>query len=133
MFFACAVAVFVLDQLTKLAVINNIPWEVGNPTYGRTYLLTSIAVIALLAMWFFRKYLGFDSKIGQIALGLFAGGVVGNLVDRSIYGHVIDFIDVHIPFVNYRWPAFNIADCGITVGVAIYILAAMAEEKTSSK
>ena len=33
MFFACAVAVFVLDQLTKLAVINNIPWEVGNPTY----------------------------------------------------------------------------------------------------
>lgn len=165
MFFACAVAVFVLDQLTKLAVINNIPWEAGNPTYhfygssqpipiiedflyivhitnegaawgilsGRTYLLTSIAVIALLAMWFFRKYLGFDSKIGQIALGLFAGGVVGNLVDRSIYGHVIDFIDVHIPFVNYRWPAFNIADCGITVGVAIYILAAMAEEKTSSK
>ena len=95
--------------------------------------MTSIAVIALLAMWFFRKYLGFDSKIGQIALGLFAGGVVGNLVDRSIYGHVIDFIDVHIPFVNYRWPAFNIADCGITVGVAIYILAAMAEEKTSSK
>ena len=84
-------------------------------------------------MWFFRKYLGFDSKTGQIALGLFAGGVVGNLVDRSIYGHVIDFIDVHIPFVNYRWPAFNIADCGITVGVAIYILAAMAEEKTSSK
>ena len=46
---------------------------------------------------------------------------------------LIDFIDVHIPFVNYRWPAFNIADCGITVGVAIYILAAMAEEKTSSK
>ena len=155
----------ILDQLTKLAVINNIPWESGNPTYhfygssqpiqvienflyivhitnegaawgilsGRTYLLTSIAIIALLAMWFFRKYLGFDSKIGQMALGLFAGGVIGNLVDRSLYGHVIDFIDVHIPFINYRWPAFNVADCGITIGVAIYILAAMAEDKIQSK
>ena len=49
-------------------------------------------------------------------------GVVGNLIDRISYGHVIDFIDVHLPIVNYRWPAFNVADCGITVGVAIYII-----------
>ena len=154
-FVLCAAGVILLDQITKLAVLENIPWEKGNPTYhfgagsgepiavidglfyivhitnegaawgmlsGRTYLLTSIALMALLALWLFRKHVGFNKKWGGIALGLFAGGVVGNLIDRLCYGHVVDFLDVHIPIVNYRWPAFNIADCGITIGVAIYII-----------
>ena len=99
---------------------------------GQTYLLTSIALIALAAVWIFRKQLGFDSKCGQLALGIFAGGVVGNLVDRICYGHVIDFIDVHLPIVNYRWPAFNFADCGITVGVFIYIIMVILEERGKS-
>jgi len=166
-FFATATLVIILDQLTKLAIVANIPWERGNPTYhfgaesspialidnflyivhitnegaawgilsGQTYLLTSIALIALAAVWIFRKQLGFDSKCGQLALGIFAGGVVGNLIDRICYGHVIDFIDVHLPIVNYRWPAFNFADCGITVGVFIYIIMVILEErgKSSSK
>ena len=154
----------IIDQLTKLAIVANIPWERGNPTYhfgaesspialidnflyivhitnegaawgilsGQTYLLTSIALIALAAVWIFRKQLGFDSKCGQLALGIFAGGVVGNLIDRICYGHVIDFIDVHLPIVNYRWPAFNFADCGITVGVFIYIIMVILEERGKS-
>ena len=158
-FFVAAIVVIVLDQLSKLAIIEKVPWEIGNPTYhfggenqpisiidnflyivhitnegaawgilsGQTYLLTSIALIALLALWMFRKYLGFNSAIGQIALGMFAGGVIGNLIDRSIYGHVVDFIDVHLPLINYRWPAFNIADCGISIGVIIYIFTTIRE------
>ena len=153
-FFVCLVLTFAVDQATKYAVVANIPWEVGKPTYhfagdsqpipiienflylvhitnegaawgilsGQTYLLASIAVLALAAVWLFRNSLGFSRLWGRIALGIFVGGVIGNLIDRISYGHVIDFIDVHLPIVNYRWPAFNVADCGITVGVAIYII-----------
>jgi len=95
---------------------------------GQTYLLTSIAVLALFALWLFRSYLGFNSRLGQAALGMFAGGVIGNLVDRICYGHVVDFLDIHLPLINYRWPAFNVADCGISVGVAIYILMIIFED-----
>ena len=170
-FFAAAAALLLLDRLTKLAVVMNIPWESGRPTYhfsgerdpipvidgflyivhitnegaawgmlsGRTWLLGSIAVVALFALWVFRNDLGFDSKTGQIALGIFAGGVAGNLLDRIFYGHVIDFIDVHLPLIDYRWPAFNIADCGICVGVAMYAIMAVLsdgakrEKKSSSR
>lgn len=154
-FFVSAILTVILDQLTKYAVVKNIAWSYGNPTYhfgsenqpipvidnflyivhitnegaawgilsGQTYLLTYIAILALLAVWLFRRSLGFAHLYGRIALGIFVGGVVGNLIDRICYGHVIDFIDVHLPIINYRWPAFNVADCGITVGVAIYIVA----------
>ncbi len=88
----------------------------------------SIAILALSAIWFFRRYLGFGSLTGQIALGMFSGGVVGNLADRILYGHVIDFIDVHLPFIDYRWPAFNIADCGIVMGVCVYIFMVLIED-----
>lgn len=92
---------------------------------GQTYLLASIALIALAAIWVFRNSLGFRHFWGRAALGMFAGGVVGNLADRIRFGHVVDFIDVHLPIINYRWPAFNVADCGICVGVGIYIIMAL--------
>lgn len=96
---------------------------------GKTYLLSSIAILALAAMWLFRSYLGFSTRLGQFTMGIFAGGVLGNLFDRIYYGHVIDFIDVHLPLINYRWPAFNVADCGICIGVFIYIISVLFEEK----
>ena len=150
------------DQLTKYAIVKNIPWSQGNPTYhfvgdsqpiaviekflyivhitnegaawgilsGQTYLLASIALLALAALWLFRKHLGFENLLGRVALGMFAGGVIGNLIDRICYGHVIDFIDVHIPYFDYRWPAFNVADCGISVGVALYVMAMLFDKDT---
>ncbi len=163
LFFVSLLLLLLLDQITKYAVVANIPWEAGNPTYhfsgenkpieiienflylvhitnegaawgilaGKTYLLTSIAILALVAMWLFRSYLGFSTKLGQLTMGIFAGGVLGNLCDRIYYGHVIDFIDVHLPLINYRWPAFNIADCGICIGVLIYIVSMLFEENQS--
>ena len=160
-FFVASILTVIFDQWSKYAIIKNIPWSQGNPTYhfggenqpisvidnflyivhitnegaawgilsGRTYLLTSIALVALLALWLFRKSLGFEHLWGRIALGVFAGGVVGNLIDRIRFGHVVDFIDVHLPIINYRWPAFNIADCGICIGVGIYIIAVLLGEQ----
>ena len=54
-----------------------------------------------------------------IALALVLGGAVGNLIDRLAYGYVIDFIDVY--YENWHWPAFNIADSAITLGVVLMI------------
>jgi signal peptidase II len=53
------------------------------------------------------------------ALSLILGGAVGNLIDRLLYGYVIDFLDVY--YQNWHWPAFNIADSAITVGVVLMI------------
>lgn len=69
----------------------------------------------------------------QLALGLFVGGIIGNLIDRIHLNAVIDFIDVHIPIIDYRWPAFNIADCGIAIGVSIYIIFSLLFEKKLMK
>lgn len=60
-----------------------------------------------------------------IASGLIMGGAIGNLYDRVFFGFVRDFIDVTIPLIGYRWPVFNVADSGITVGatlLAYYIM-----------
>jgi signal peptidase II len=67
----------------------------------------------------------------QVAFGLLVGGIIGNMIDRFAYGHVVDFLDFH--FGTYRYPSFNIADCGITVGVVLYILATFLDGRTSRK
>jgi signal peptidase II len=55
-----------------------------------------------------------------IALSLILGGAIGNLVDRLAYGYVIDFLDIY--YGNWHWPAFNIADSAITVGVVLMLI-----------
>ena len=60
-------------------------------------------------------------------IGLIGGGAVGNLIDRLRFGHVIDFLDFSIK--GHHWPAFNVADSAITVGVALFLLAGLLEIK----
>jgi signal peptidase II len=68
----------------------------------------------------------------QWVFGLVIGGILGNLWDRVTIGHVVDFIDVHLPF--YRWPAFNIADSAICIGVLFFVLNSFSTaEKPSAK
>jgi signal peptidase II len=84
-------------------------------------LLTGVAVAWML--YFFGRS-GARHPVLPIALGLVIGGSVSNLIDRVRLGHVTDFIDVRF------WPAFNLADSFITVGVAILLLALMSTERT---
>jgi signal peptidase II len=58
-------------------------------------------------------------RLIAIALGLIIGGAVGNLIDRILFGHVIDFLDVY--YGRHHWPAFNLADAAISIGVALMI------------
>lgn len=87
---------------------------------GMNGVLVAFSVVMLLVMLIFRKQFLSDTIAHRIALGLMTGGIVGNLLDRVRLGYVTDFLDFHIG--PHHWPAFNIADSGICVGVAIYLI-----------
>ena len=61
-----------------------------------------------------------QQKLLALSLALILGGALGNLYDRAVYGYVVDFIDWHVN--GYHWPAFNIADAGISCGAVLLIL-----------
>ena len=69
----------------------------------------------------------------DVSLALLLAGILGNLTDRLLYGHVIDFLlfDLHIPYAH-PWPAFNVADSCITVAVACFIIHSFWQEKTKA-
>ena len=68
-----------------------------------------------------------ETRLTAAALGLVIGGAVGNLIDRIVHQGVVDFLDFHV--FGYHWPAFNVADSAITVGVVIIILESLFERK----
>ncbi len=74
---------------------------------------TSIFALGLLGTIFYRLH--HDDVWGQLTVSSIFGGAIGNLVDRLRYGEVIDFLDFHVS--GYHWPAFNVADSAISVGV----------------
>ena len=76
--------------------------------------LVSLGII----IWLSR--LAEEKWLEALALALILGGAIGNLYDRVALGYVVDFIVLH--YEHYYWPAFNIADCGISIGAALLIL-----------
>ena len=139
-----ALLVFALDQLTKawisahlsfgtygephaIRIIRNVFYlvHVGNTGAawslfaGQSVFLASLAGATLIAIFIWRRALGLRDRASQIGFGLLCGGIAGNLTDRLIHGHVIDFLDVHIG--TYIYPTFNVADSGICIGVILYL------------
>ncbi|MCD6388248.1 MAG: signal peptidase II [Desulfobulbaceae bacterium] len=137
--------VVVLDQLTKWRVITTfmlyeshevLPgffnltylrntgaafgFLAGDHGMWRQVLFVGIAVVALIfmftAFFHFRK----QGMLFVYGLGLIGGGAVGNLLDRLRFGSVIDFFDFYIK--GHHWPAFNVADSAICVGVGMFLL-----------
>jgi signal peptidase II len=82
------------------------------------FIVLAFVVSAVLLVWLSR--LKREERWTAVALGLIIGGAVGNLIDRIWLGHVIDFIQLH--YADLFWPAFNVADSAITVGVATMLL-----------
>jgi signal peptidase II len=91
--------------------------------------LAGLAAVVLALLYRFRHALELRHPYNQWVFGLIVGGILGNFVDRVLYGHVVDFIDVHLPVIDYRWPAFNVADSGICIGVLLYAIAAFFPEQ----
>ena len=100
---------------------------------GRTYLLITVAAIALVVLFILFLFSGKQPRIIQIAMGFFAAGVSGNLYDRIFNdGFVRDFIRVH--YKSYEWPTFNVADSLLCVGVGLLIISTIFfTEKPSQK
>jgi signal peptidase II len=82
------------------------------------FLLLSLAVSIVLVVWISRLQTG--ERYLAVALALVLGGALGNFIDRAIFGHVIDFIQLY--YDRWYWPAFNIADSAITIGAALLII-----------
>ena len=142
-----ALSVFALDQATKLWIVLQVPFDpmhshgigsdievirgffyiihVGNTGAawsmfsGRSVTLALLAAGTLAAIYFWRHTLGLKHPLSQICFGLLCGGIFGNLIDRLVHKHVIDFIDLH--FGSYVYPTFNVADSAICVGVILYL------------
>jgi len=146
--FLPALVVIVLDQLTKAIVIGRMQLHqsisVVDGLFSFTYvrntgaafgifaghfaefrvpMLLAIALLALVVLLWFVRGVPADRRLVIAACGGVLGGAVGNMIDRAIYGEVIDFLDVYVG--SYHWPTFNVADCGITIGVIVLTLDAL--------
>jgi len=86
----------------------------------KTAVMIAVAGIALLAIAAYATQLGFHERIARVGLSLILGGAFGNLIDRAIAGHVVDFVDVYWGATHF-W-AFNVADAAITVGAILVLL-----------
>lgn len=94
------------------------------------FVVLALIVSGVLVGWLLR--LPVNERLNAAALSLIIGGAVGNLIDRALLGHVVDFIQVYLPAIPLvlfnPWPAFNIADSAITVGVALLLVATLRAE-----
>ncbi|NDV62814.1 signal peptidase II [Puniceicoccales bacterium CK1056] len=86
---------------------------------GFAWLLILLAILVLVLIALFRDHLELAMRAQQWCFGLISGGIIGNTIDRLFRGHVVDFLDFHLPF--YRWPTFNVADSAIVIGTFWYI------------
>ena len=86
------------------------------------FIVIPVIAIVLLVfnIYYYRQNNEALSRVYIIAFSLILGGAIGNLIDRIVYGYVIDFIQVH--YHQWFYPAFNVADSAITVGAVILVL-----------
>ena len=142
-----ALAVVVLDQLTKLYVVahfyvgesvpvieNIFHWTyILNPgaafgmLEGSRWLFVLIALAVMTGIWYMRREIAENGPWCTYGAALFGGGAVGNLIDRARQGLVIDFFDFRI------WPVFNVADIAICVGVGCIIWSILLKELQENK
>ncbi len=85
----------------------------------KPFVMIGIAAVALVAIAAYATQLGFHERMARAGLALILGGAFGNLIDRALFGHVVDFVDVYWRTTHF-W-AFNVADSAITIG-AILVL-----------
>ena len=85
------------------------------------FTLIALAASVVFAVWLAKT--SKDKQVLSIALALMLSGAVGNLIDRVLFGYVIDFIDFH--WAGYTFPAFNVADSSIFIGAALMVLDSM--------
>lgn len=84
------------------------------------WFFTAVALIVSGVLLVWLKRLPHSARLLPVALTMVLGGALGNMIDRIRHGHVVDFVDVH--FQGWHWPAFNVADSVIVIGVILLLL-----------
>ena len=138
-----SLVVIILDQVTKSAAVNNLvlfqPVNIfpgfnftlmynegaafsflSDASGWQRWFFTVVAVVVSIAIVFWLKSLPAEQRVTALSLSLILGGAIGNVWDRILLGHVVDFIDVY--YAEHHWPAFNIADSAISVGAVLLII-----------
>lgn len=87
------------------------------------FFFVGLALVASAAILYLLYTTARSNRIVTVALALILGGAIGNVIDRLLYGHVVDFIDVY--YGSWHWPAFNVADSAITIGAVLLVLDAL--------
>ena len=153
---AIAVAVVIVDQLTKQWIMTNfalheqqsiIPgffdlvyvtntgaafgFLAGSKTWLRQVFFIAVSIVALVVIIYAYDHLKKQARIFVYALGLIAGGAVGNLIDRLRFGSVVDFLDFYLG--THHWPAFNAADSAITTGVALFLFGTLLQHRKEKR
>ena len=151
-----AAIVLIADQVTKQIVVNTIDttgqviliegflkfvnWHNTGAAWsqfqGKSLQLAAISLVALGALIHYRHHFGIHTKNGKLAMGMLIGGILGNLIDRVAYQHVVDFIRFYLyqrGGGEIGYPAFNIADMGICVGVGLLFVQAWKEQPEKIK
>ncbi len=151
-----AAAIFGFDQVTKVAVLNFLPvpyqseihvlpgffrlvhWHNTGAAWSMFHdnnvVLAIVSAVALVVLVLVRSKFGSNTTLGSIALGLVFGGIAGNLLDRIVHHHVIDFLFFHLitrSGVQHDFPAFNVADSAICIGVGLLFILSWRSEKES--
>jgi signal peptidase II len=136
-----AAVIVVIDQITKYVVVQKFALHetlVVTPFFNwvrvhntgaafsmfadaggwqRVFFISIAIVASVWVVWLLRRYP--QQKLFCLALGMILGGAIGNLVDRVLFGYVVDFVQVH--YDQYYFPAFNVADSAITCGAGLLI------------
>jgi len=144
----------VLDQMSKVWIDLNLSLHESIPimpsfsiTYARNYgaafsflseaggwqrwFFAVLAIAVSVGIVIYLKKLKPEEKLLALSLSLILGGAIGNIIDRVIYGYVIDFLDVY--YDTYHWPIFNIADSAITVGVGLMLIESFMEKEEAEE
>ena len=151
-----AAIVLAADQLTKQMVVHTIDtteqvvliegflklvnWHNTGAAWsqfqGKSIHLAIISFIALGALIHYRYHFEIQTKTGKAAMGMLIGGIIGNLIDRVAYQHVVDFIRFYLHQRGggeIGYPAFNIADMGICAGVGLMFVLAWREQSAKEQ
>jgi signal peptidase II len=140
-----ATIIILIDQITKVTITRLFTYGESRPVTSffnlvlaynkgaafsflagesgwQRYIFTGIAIAAaIFILVLLKRHAG--QRLFCWALALILGGALGNLIDRVLYGHVIDFLDFYLPHSHLpHWPAFNVADMAIVGGAGLFIL-----------
>jgi len=147
-----ALAVILFDQISKwvitdlvmapprtiavfpsfnLTLVYNRGVSFGQMDWLGPWALSTLAIVISIALTFWLRRA--ESRLLGAALGIVIGGAIGNVIDRVRFGAVVDFLDFYMPGTDWpHWPAFNVADSAIVVGVALIILDGLIAERVKN-